>query len=176
MTHIDFVVGFILVMSAVFFMIYFVSVSISNNMNYISEKNLDESSIFMEKYLFTASPLMIDANEVWIALDDTKSEVHTEEIVFSMEPAADVKMYDISWNQISSTYLQFPDSTQVSFMASFEPSERKIMRAVYVGESVQSIAYLSTENNVSFAGIAGKKIELFSADACSGASYESIQL
>jgi hypothetical protein len=169
MTYIDFVVGFLLLMSSIFLVIYFVSNSISNNANDVSTNSLDESSAFLENYLFSErnDAFVQQASEVQIVLSEIGGISHTEEIVFLTETAEGAKIYDGFWNETPSSYTQLSGGTEVRLTASFSPNEKKTLYMVYFGNETQSISYTSFGNNVSLLALSGKEISVVPSSACS---------
>jgi hypothetical protein len=178
MTYIDFVVGFLLLMSSIFFVVYFVSNSISNNANDVSKNSLSESSVFLENYLFSenSNVFVHKAYDVQLVLTETSSSSHTDEIAFSIEPKEDVRLYDGFWNETSSNSTQLSDRTEVRFTTSFSPNEKKTLMMVYFGSETQNISYMSVDNNVSFLALAGKEIGVVPSNVCSDAApYDELK-
>jgi hypothetical protein len=177
MTYIDFIIGFLLLMSSIFFVIYFVSNSMSNNANDVSTNSLMESSVFLENYLFSGKNDVFasQASEVQLVLTETSGSGHTDEVAFFVEPGEDAKLYDVFWNDTSASYTQLSGRTEVRLTASFLPNEKKTLRMVYFGEA-QNISYMSVDNNVSFLALAGKKISVVPSNICSSlVSYDELK-
>ena len=52
MSHIDFVIGFVVIISAMILLIYLISNTISNNVNEFRINEVRESSLSLDNYLF----------------------------------------------------------------------------------------------------------------------------
>lgn len=173
MTHIDFVVGFLLLMASIFFMIYFVSSSVSNNMNYVSEISLSESSKFIENYLLSEA-FSRKASIIEIVLTDTKGSPHTEDLALSID-AVEAKLYSTAWEEGNATYSYTSEGTDIIFTSNLNQWEKKYMRVAHLSGEAQTIYYLSPNNNVSFFAVSGKEMTVFSVNDCSLASYSDLK-
>lgn len=98
MSHIDFAIGFVLIISTILLVIYFTSNSISNNINDVRTDELRESSLSLEGHLFEINDdksLISTIRELQAVLTETNNTVHTEDIRISIKPQVNkVKVYD----------------------------------------------------------------------------------
>jgi len=180
MSQIDFTIGFVLIISTMFLIIYFISNSISNNVSDLSINELEESSISLEKYLFEINDdksLISTVRELQAILTEVNNTAHIEEIRISIKPQVNkVKVYDTSMNEITSTPSQLPGETILSFDLSFTPNEKKRVNIFYFGDSVTNIDYLTTENNITLRILSDKELNVVSQEKCSNfksSSYEN---
>ncbi|NIM47257.1 MAG: hypothetical protein GTN40_03820 [Candidatus Aenigmarchaeota archaeon] len=182
MSHIDFAIGFVLIISTIFLIIYFTSNSISNNVNDLSVNEIKESSLSLEKYLFEISDdksLISTFRELQTILTEVNDTDHSEEIRISIKPdVSKVKVYDNLMNEIPSTSSQLVGETVLSFLQDFTANEEKSIGIYYFGDAVVDIDYLSTENNISLRILSNKELNVVSQEKCSNfksKSYEYIK-
>jgi len=182
MSHIDFSIGFVLIISTIFLIIYFILNSISNNINNFSINELKESSLSLEKYLFEINDdksLISTFRELQAILTETNNTDHTEEIRISIQPQVDkVKVYDTLMNEIPSTSSQLSGETILSFDLSFTANEEKRVNIFYFGDSITNIDYLSTENNITIRILSDKNVNVVSKEKCSNLkskTYEDVK-
>jgi hypothetical protein len=172
MSHIDFLVGFVLILSALFLIVYFVSNSISNNVNDLTMNEVRKSSLSLERQLFDINDdksLITNARELQAVLTETNHTAHTEEIRISIKPQVNsTRVYNNSLGDIPSSSTQSPGETVLSFRLSFSPDEKKWIRIFYFGDSVANINYLTTENNVSLRMLSDKNTSIVSQEKILG--------
>jgi hypothetical protein len=180
MTHVDFVIGFVLMLSTIFLIIYFVSSSISNNVNQMRTNEIRESSITLEKYLFginSDGSLIESVNELQATLTETNGTSHSEEITLSIKTQADkVKVYDNLWSEIASSSSQLPSETLLYFTLDFNPNEKKAVKIIYFGNGAGDIE--ASANNISVRVLSEKKINMVTQERCSdlqGVSYDNFR-
>ncbi len=180
MSHIDFVIGFVLIVSTMFLIIYFISNSISNNVNDLTVNELKESSISLEKYLFEINDdksLISTVRELQTILTETNNTDHTEEIRISIKPQVNkVKVYDTSMDEIYSSSIQLVTETILYFDLSFTANEEKKVNIFYFGEPITDIDYLSTENNITIRILSDKEIKAVSQEKCSNFKSNSYEI
>ena len=182
MSHIDFAIGFVLIISAMFLIIHFISNSISNNVVDITVNEIKESSLSLEKYLFEINDdksLISTIRELQAILIEVNNTDHIEEIRISIKPqVSKVKVYDNLTNEIPSTSYQSPGETILSFWQDFKANEKKRVNIFYFGDKITDIDYLSTENNISLRILSDKELNVVSQDKCSNfktRSYEDVR-
>jgi len=180
MSHIDFAIGFVLIISSLFLTFYFISNSIANNINDLIANELKESSLSLERHLFEINDdksLVTNARELQMILNETNNTDHTEEIRISIKPQVNnVKIYDNFFNITSSTKQQLSGETIVSFTISFSSYETKRLKIVYFGDAIKDIDYLSVNNNITARILSDKEINVVSKEKCSkfnSNSYEN---
>ena len=170
MSHIDFLIGFILTVSTVFLLVYFISNSISNNVNNFNTDEIKESSLSLEKYLFEINDdksLISTARELQAVLTEANNTAHTEEIRISIKSQINkVKVYNSSLNEIPSSSSQLSGETIISFSLSFGAREKKIVNIFYFGDSINGVNYL-TNNNISLRILSDKELNVVSQEKCS---------
>ena len=171
MSHVDFAVGFVLIISAIFLIIYFVSNTISNNINDFSVNELRKSSVSLERYLFEISDdksLISTFRELQAVLTEVNNTDHTEEIRISIKPQVSrFRVYDNFMNETFSSSQQLSGETILSFSLSFAANEEKRVNIFYFGDSVIDIDYLTTENNITLRIISDKEVSVVSQEKCS---------
>ncbi len=179
MSHIDFVIGFVVVVSAMILFIYLISNTISNNVNEFRINEARESSLSLENYLFKINDeksLISTFRELQVILTEVNNTDHTEEIRISIDPQVDkVKVYDTLMNEIQSTNFQSPPVTILYFDLSFTANEKKFVKIIYFGNIITDIDYLSIDNNITLHIVSDKEIDIVSQEKCSNllsASYE----
>jgi hypothetical protein len=168
MTHIDFVIGFILLMSAVFMVMYFATNSISNNVNEVVANDAKESSLVLEKYFFgfqSNNSLIDTVRETDVLVTERDGAAHSEDVSISLRPGPQARVYDGFWNQISTSIIQTPGQTDLSIQISFNPSEKKRMSIVYFGEE-SDIGY-SSSGNATAVILAGHELNVVSQERLS---------
>jgi hypothetical protein len=182
MSHIDFAIGFVLIVSTIFMLFYFVSNSVSNNINDFSANEIRESSFSLGRYLFDIGDeksLVSTFRELQAVLDETNGTSHTEEIKISIKPqVSKVKVYNSSMAEITSSSTQSPGETIVSFTLSFAPNENKNVKVVYSGNSASRIDYLNPENNITLRMLSDEELNVVSQQKCSdfkSRSYDTIR-
>jgi len=171
MSHIDFLIGFVLIISTVSLLIYFVSNSLSNNVNDFRTNEIKESSYSLGRYLFDINDdksLVSTFRELQTVLNETNHTNHEEEIIISIKSqVTNVKIYNSSLSEIVSTSSQFPGETVVSFTLNFVADEVKRVNIFYVGDSVNDIDYLTPDNNITLRMLSDKEINIVSQEKCS---------
>ena len=171
MSHIDFLVGFVLTLSAMFIIVYFISNSISNNVNDLTTNEVRKSSLSLERQLFDINDdnsLITNARELQAVLTETNHTTHTEEIRISIKPqVSGIRVYNNSLGEIPSSSTKSPGETVLSFSMSFSPDEKKWVRIFYFGDSVADINYLTAENNVSLRILSDKNTSVVSQEKIS---------
>lgn len=171
MSHIDFLVGFVLTLSAMFIIVYFISNSISNNVNDLTTNEVRKSSLSLERQLFDINDdnsLITSARELQAVLTETNHTAHTEEIRISIKPQVNsIRVYNNSLSEIPSSSTPSPGETILSFSLSFSPDEKKWVRIFYFGDSVADMKYLATENNVSLRILSDKNTSIVSQEKIS---------
>lgn len=182
MSHIDFAIGFVLIISTILLVIYFTSNSISNNINDVRTDELRESSLSLEGHLFEINDdksLISTIRELQAVLTETNNTVHTEDIRISIKPQVNkVKVYDNFLNEITSSSNQLPGETILSFSLSFNANEKKRVNIFYFGSSINTINYLSAGNNITLRILSDKELKIVSQEKCSNFksnSYENIK-
>jgi len=172
MSHIDFLVGFVLILSALFLIVYFISNSISNNVNDLTMNEVRKSSLSLERQLFDINDdksLTTNARELQAVLTETNHTAHTEEIRISIKPQVNsIRVYNNSLSEIPSSSTQSSGETILSFALSFSPDEKKWIRIFYFGDSVANVNYLTTENNVSLRILSDKNTSVVSQEKILG--------
>jgi hypothetical protein len=173
MTHIDFIIGFILLMSAIFMVMYFATSSISNNVNEVVASDMAESSLALEKYFFGAQNdniLMGYAKEIDVMINERDSLAHTEDVSISIMPGAgNVGLYDDFWNETVTSIIQSSGQTSLSARIDLAPNENKSLKVVYFGEEANEVTY-SSSGNATAVIVAGKEIRVVSQERCSSLS------
>ena len=171
MTHIDFIVGFILLLTILLFITNFITNTVSNELNVFNVNEIKESSSSLERELFEiedSKSLVSTIRELQTILIEIGNEQHDEEIGISIKPAANKPhVYDTSMGEIPSTISQLTDETIISFSMNFNPLERKRVNIFYFGGSVNDIDYLSLENNISIRILSDKELKIVSKEKCS---------
>ena len=171
MSHIDFAIGFVLIVSTIFMLFYFVSNSISNNINDFSANEIRESSFSLGRYLFDISDeksMVSTFRELQAVLIENNNTYHTEEMRISIKPqVSKVKVYNSSMVEITSSSTQSPGETIVSFTLSFAPNENKSVKVVYYGDPANSIDYLNPENNITLRMLSDEELKVVSQQKCS---------
>jgi hypothetical protein len=171
MSHIDFAIGFVLIVSTIFMLFYFVSNSVSNNINDFSANEIRESSFSLGRYLFDIGDeksLVSTFRELQAVLDETNGTSHTEEIKISIKPqVSKVKVYNSTMNEITSYSSQLPGETVISFTLNFTANEIKRVNVVYYGDSVSKIDYLTPETNITLRMLSDKELNVVSQQKCS---------
>jgi len=179
MSHIDFAIGFVLIISIMFLIIYFISNSISNNINDLSVNEIKEYSLSLEKYLFEINDdksLISTVRELQAILAELNNTDHSEEIRLSIKPdVSKVKVYDSLMNEIPSTSSQLAGETVLSFLQDFTANEEKSISIFYFGDIITDIDYLSTENNISLRILSNKELNLVSQEKCSNFKSKSFE-
>jgi uncharacterized protein YbcI len=179
MSQIDFIVGFVLIISTIFLIVYFISNYISNDVSTFNVNELQKSSSSLKRHLFDINDdksLVSSTRELQAVLIETNGTAHTEEIRISIQPQVNkVHVYDTFMTEISSTSSQLPGETILSFQQDFDAYEEKRINIFYFGDAVNNINYLSTENNISLIILSDKELNVVSQEKCSnfqGKSYE----
>ncbi|NIO44536.1 MAG: hypothetical protein GTN36_03215 [Candidatus Aenigmarchaeota archaeon] len=171
MSNVDFTIGFVLIISAIFLIIYFTSNSISNNVVDLSINEIEESSISLEKYLFEINDeksLISTIRGLQATLTEVNNTDHAEEIRISIKPQiSKVKVYDNLTNEIPSTSSHPPGETILSFLQDFKANEKKRVNVFYFGSKITDIDYISTENNISLRILSDKELNVVSQEKCS---------
>lgn len=171
MSHIDFLVGFVLILSAMFIIVYFISNSISNNVNDLATNEVRKSSLSLERQLFDINDdnsLMTNAKELQAVLTETNHTTHTEEIRISIKPQVNnVRVYNNSLSEILSSSTSSSGEAILSFTLVFSPDEKKWIRIFYFGDSIDDMKYLTTENNVSLRILSDKSTSVVSQEKIS---------
>lgn len=166
MSHIDFLVGFVLILSTMFLIIYFISNSISNNVNDLATNEVRKSSLSLERQLFDINDdksLIANAKELQEVLVETNHTAHAEEMRISIKPQINsARVYNNSLSEIPSSSTQSPGETILSFSLSFSPDEKKWVRIFYFGDSVTDINYLTTEDNITLRILSDKNVTVVS--------------
>lgn len=170
MSHIDFAVGFFLIISTMFMIIYFISNSISNSVAVIGTNELRESSLSLEKGFFEVNDdksLISIQRELQMVLNEVNGTDHDAEIRLSIRPQiSKVKVYDSFFNEIASTSQQLSGETLLSFSMFFDANEKKNLNVFYSGNSVDDIDYLSTDNNITIRILSDKEVNVVSQEKC----------
>ncbi len=171
MSHIDFLVGFVLTLSAMFIIVYFISNSISNNVNDLTTNEIRKSSLSLERQLFDINDdnsLITNVREIQAVLTETNHTAHTEEIRISIKPQVNsVRVYNNSLSVVPSFSTPSPDETILSFSLSFSPDEKKWVRIFYFGDSVTDMKYLATDNNITMRILSDKNTSIVSQEKIS---------
>jgi len=171
MSHIDFVIGFVVIISAMILLIYLISNTISNNVNEFRINEVRESSLSLDNYLFKINDeksLISTFREIQVNLTEVNNTDHTEEIRISIEPQVNkVKVYDAFLNEIQSTNFQSPPVTILYFNLDFTANEKKFVKIIYFGDTVSDIDYLSTDDNITLYIVSDKEIDVVSQEKCS---------
>lgn len=171
MSHIDFAIGFVLIISTIFALFYFVTNSVSNNVNGFSANEIKESSSSLGRYLFDINDeksLVSTFRELQAILNETNSTGHTEEIRISIMPqVSKVKVYNSTMDEIASFSYQLPGETTVSFTLSFSANEIKRVNIFYVGSPASDIDYLTNQNNITLRMLSDKGLNVVSQQKCS---------
>ncbi len=180
MSHVDFIISFVLILSTIFLVIYFVSNSISNNVDDMVLDELKVASASMKTYLFEISDdksLASNVKEIDVILTETNGTQHTEQISMSIKPNVDrVRVYDSLMNEIPSSSNDMPEETVLSFSMTFDPNEKKTAKVFYFGNSVNDVDM--SGNNLTFRAISDKDVSIVSQEKCSdlkNVDYESIR-
>jgi hypothetical protein len=182
MTHIDFMIGFILIISTIFMIMYFVSSSISNNMNDVYASGIKESALTLENYLFKVggeNSLAVSARVIQAVLEDVNGTDHGEYSTILIRPQViNARVYDEFWNDIPSSQISLPGETSLSFTLNFVSNEKKSMNIVYLGDSVESLSYSDSDGMTSMRALPGKEIMIVTQERCSylqGISYDDFR-
>jgi hypothetical protein len=169
MSQIDFIIGFILIISALFLIINFISNSISNNVSEYSIIEIEESSLSLEKYLFKINDdksLISTVKQLQAFLIETNGTDHTEEIRILINPQiSKVRVYNITMSEIPSIYSQ--SSGELYFDQYFNAYQEIRVNIFYFGDPIKNIDYISTDNNISLRILSDKKINIVSQEKCS---------
>jgi hypothetical protein len=172
MSHIDFLVGFVLILSAMFLIVYFISNSISNNVNDLTTNEVRKSSLSLERQLFDINDdksLITNARELQAVLTETNHTTHIGEMRISIKPQINnVSVYNNSLSEIPSSSTPSPGETILSFNLSFLPDEKKWVRIFYFGDSVADMKYLTTDNNITMRILSDKNTSVVSQEKISG--------
>ena len=181
MTHIDFLIGTMLLLSSLFLIVYFVSNSITNNVNSIKEASVSESAVTIEKYFFDIDgeySLTEDASTMQAFLTEENGTAHSEIIAFSIKPQiSSIKVYDSFWNEVASSFSQSSGETVLTLDLGFSPNEKKDFNIVYFSHAEEA-NYLSAGNNVSVILVVGENLKVVSQQKCSelqAKSYEDVK-
>jgi len=163
MSHIDFVIAFVLMISIIFFVVLFISNSFSTELSAFTINELKESSYYFEKQLFEIldnKSLISDAGEIQVVFEEIGVYSHTEEIRVSIEPlVSKLHVYDTSMNEIASTSAPSGDNVILSFWLTFSSNEKKRVNIFYFGDSITDINYLTPpENNVTARMLSEKRV------------------
>ena len=171
MSHIDFLVGFVLILSAMFLIVYFISNSISNNVNDLTTNEVRKSSLSLERQLFDINDdnsLITNARELQAVLTETNHTAHIGEMRISIKPQINnVSVYNNSLSEIPSSSIQSSGETVLSFSMSFSPDEKKWVRIFYFGDSVADMKYLTTDNNITMRILSDKNTSVVSQEKIS---------
>jgi hypothetical protein len=171
MSHIDFLVGFVLILSAMFIIVYFISNSIANNVNDLTTNEVRKSSLSLERQLFDINDdnsLITNARELQAVLTETNHTAHTEEIRISIKPQVNsVRVYNNSLGVIPSSSTPSPGETVLSFTLSFSPDEKKWVRIFYFGDAVADMKYLATDKNITMRMLSDKNTSIVSQEKIS---------
>lgn len=182
MSHIDFAIGFVLIISTISVLIYFVTNSISNNINDFRADEVRESSISLERYLFDINDdksLVSTFRELQGVLTESNHTDHTEQMIISIKPQVNkVKVYNDSMDEIISSSSQLPGETRVSFTLDFVANEVKRFSIFYNGSSVDDIDYLTPNNNITLRILSDKELNIVTQEKCSALkslSYDNVK-
>jgi hypothetical protein len=182
MTHIDFVIGFVLIISTIFMIMYFVSSSISNNMNDVYTSGIRESALTLENYLFRVggeNSLAVSARVIQAVLEDVNDTDHGEYSTILIRPQViNARVYDEFWNDIPSSQISLPGETSLSFALTFASNEKKSMNIVYLGDRVESLSYSDSEGMTEMRALPDKEIMIVTQERCSylqGISYDDFR-
>lgn len=171
MSHIDFAIGFVLIVSTILVLLYLVTNSISNGINGFISDEVKESSLSLERYLFNINDeksLISTFKELQAILSEANSTGHEEEIRISIKPQVNkVKVYDSSMGEVSSSSSQLSGETIMSFRLIFAANEVKRVNIFYFGDSVDRIDYLTPENNITLRILSDKEFDVVSQEKCS---------
>ncbi|OGI11725.1 hypothetical protein A3K64_00330 [Candidatus Micrarchaeota archaeon RBG_16_36_9] len=169
MSHIDFAIGFVLIISTILILFYFVTNSISNNINDFSSDEIRESSFSLGDHLFSINDdksLISTFRELQAVLSEINSTDHTEEIRISIKPqVSKVKVYNNTMDEIISSSNDLPGETIVSFTLGFAANENKVINVIYYGD-FNSVNYLTPENNISLRMLSAKDLSVVSQQKC----------
>lgn len=171
MSHIDFAIGFVLIVSTISVLLYLVTNSISNGINDFISNEVKESSLSLERYLFNINDeksLISTFKELQAVLAETNSTSHNEEIRISIKPqVSNVTVYDSLMGEVSSSSSSLPDETIVLFNLEFAANEVRRVNVFYSGDSVDRIDYLTPENNITLRILSDKEFDVASQEKCS---------
>ena len=170
MTEIDFIIGFILIMSAIFMVMYFATNSISNNVNEVVASDMGESSLALEKYFFGAqnnNSLIGTVREIDVMISERDAAAHSEDVSISVRPGAEkVGLYDDLWNETSISVIQASGQTSLSAKIDLASNENKSMKIIYFGEEASDVTY-SSSGNATAVILSGKELRVVSQERCS---------
>ncbi|MFQ6020767.1 MAG: hypothetical protein ACE5J4_01970 [Candidatus Aenigmatarchaeota archaeon] len=165
MSQIDYAVASALIITVIFFSIFFTSSSYSSEINMLRVNELKESASSLSRQLLE-NDLISNSKQVKVILEEVGGYEHREQIKISIEPIVQKPhVYDEFFNEIPSTKKIAGNKIIISFWSDFKPYEKKRVKILFFGNS-QILDYLSGGIDVNARILSEQKINVISQDKC----------
>ena len=163
MAQVDFAVAFVVIFIMVSYSVFFVSNNLKQDFDHFNIMELEETADSMVSQMFynlDNNSLVTSLKKIEILFEEVGDYQHTENLVVSIGQVTDPGVYDLSMNEIPSSYA----NGNISFDLSFSGNGTKYVNIIYDG-TAENVSYTNVGNvtaNILFEG----EVSVLSQEKC----------